>query len=176
MSLRTRQGSLWFGLALSALSVGCKARAEDRASAKITREEADLTIEFFGRPIVARSDSMTPTTEWSQNDDRDTLLVVVRGDIRQLAEFDVAVTVEKHRATEDGEYVVLAVDTVRMLHGDRASVQSARRWADGTVIAELHPSAFAAHLPRGQMPGNVLATVRTEANKLLRANLELLFD
>jgi hypothetical protein len=176
MSLRTRRYSLCCGLALTALNVGCKARAEDRASAKITREEADLTIEFFGRPIVSRSDSMTPTAYWSQNDDRDTLLVVVRGDIRQVAEFDVAVTVEKVRETDDGEWIVLAVDTVRMLHGDRASLQPARRWADGIVIADLHPSAFAAHLPRGKIPGNVLVTVRTEANKLLRANLQLLFD
>jgi hypothetical protein len=176
MSLRTRRYSLWFGLALSALNVGCKAPAEDRPSAKITREEADLTIEFFGRPIVARSDSMAPTAEWSQNDDRDTLLVVVRGDIRQLAEFDVAVTVEKVRDSEDGEYIVLGVDTVRMLRGDRVSLQPARQWADGIVIAELHPSAFAAPLPRGQIPAIVLVTVRTEANKLRRAKLQLLFD
>jgi hypothetical protein len=176
MSLRTRQYSLCFGLALATLNVGCKGRAEDRASVKITREETDLAIEFFGRPIVARSDSMTPTTEWSENDDRDTLLVVVRGDIRQVAEFDIAITVEKIRATEDGEYIVLGVDTVRMLHGDRASLQPARRWADGIVIAELHPSSFAAHLPRGQIPANVLVTVRTEANELRRARLQLLFD
>jgi hypothetical protein len=83
--------------------------------------------------------------------------------------------VERTRTTEDDERIVLGVDTVVVSRGQRPS-QSSKHWGGGTVIAELHPSAFAARLAADQMPANVLVMVKTEAKRTLRAKCELLFD
>jgi hypothetical protein len=119
---------------------------------------------------------MQPVTEWSELDNRDTLLVVVSGDPRTIVRFHVAIVVERVRTTDDDERIVLGVDTVTVLRGEQASLRSSKQWAGGIVIAELHPSAFAAQLSPGKVAANVLVTVQTEGKSVVSGKCELLFD
>src|SRR5438105_15400128 len=95
--------------ACAVLLAACKGDTKSGAQrAPIAGAASSPQLVFYVPPLVesASRSRMTPTTEWSQNDDRDSLIVVVRGVLRGRVMLAVDAFVRRVSLADEAKNVV----------------------------------------------------------------------
>lgn len=137
----------------SLLLVACKSREAIPAKAQLPSSSSAPEVVFYVPPLVEASRArFTSVSEWSQNDDRDTIYVVLRGGSLESAVLGVSIDALVRRVSlaDEAENVVPKDTIGRRVEWQRRvpiRADSLPKLGDGVLLKILQPSQIDRSVP-----------------------------